>query len=325
MSMELKHALHERTAGGSPVGSPALPKFGGLMLAGLAVVAASLLARGQSVETAKAAPAPAEGRRAEELRRRAARLADRISNAADQVAKAKEAVEADRIQVRQAENSYNQARYEREVAELAPEEYLQGEFLAEKDKIAWELSFAEQKIQMGQMSKTEIPKLLKEQEQVDLKNNTKSVYALYELRNRIAGAESEMQSARFAMEAAMTKRKVLEGFEKPKKIKALNAVIEAARASELRRKSALEQAKSSEAAASRRVDELKLSSSEMKAVKLLEEAFDIRRKLQEAKEPTAQSALAQSFADKLEAAERLWDDEQDRRAEARFRMMLKPG
>jgi hypothetical protein len=145
---------------------------------------------------------------------------------------------AQQIATRKAEAEYHNARLAREIAEITVREYLEGLYSQEIATINGEIALAESDLQRAQ-------------DQLDRarRMDEKGFIPVYP-----KGVEElSVKKARFALEQARSKKKVLVDYTRPKRIKALKSEVEKARADELAKKAAWELEKSKESALEREV------------------------------------------------------------------------
>jgi len=149
---------------------------------------------------------------------------------------------AQQIASRKAEAEYNNAKLTREIAEIAQREYEEGIFFQDLATIDGEIKLAKSDLSRSEdrldwarrmFVKGYIPLVTKNSEELTLRR------------------------AKFALEQAQIKRKVLVDFTKSKTLKELKSEIEKARSNELAKKAAWEREKAKEADLERQVGQSK--------------------------------------------------------------------
>jgi len=157
---------------------------------------------------------------------------------------------AQQIAARKAEAEYQNARLTREIAEIAALEYAEGIILQDIATVDGEIKLAESDLSRSQdrldwarrmFDKGFLPKAKKVSEELSLKK------------------------ARFALEQAQAKKKVLVDYTKPKTIKELKSEVEKARSTELAKKAAWLREKAREAELERQVGQPQAPSAKPKS------------------------------------------------------------
>ncbi len=157
-------------------------------------------------------------------------------------ARAKARWRAQQIVARKAEADYHKARLDREIAEIKQLEYQESELPQDLDSVDAEVMLAE-----SDLSRAE------DRSQWARRMFAKGFVALAVK----VSEELALKKARFTLEQAQTKKRVVVEFSKGKSIKELKCAIEKARAEELARKADWELEKSRERELERRVVKLK--------------------------------------------------------------------
>ncbi len=147
------------------------------------------------------------------------------------------------IATRGAEASYQNAKLTREVAEIAVTEYEEGIFKQDWETVEGEVKLAESDLKRAE-DRVDWSKRMLEKRYV-----SKAQYIADEL---------ALQRAKFALEQAQTKRKVLKDFTKDKTVKELRSEVEKARSDELAKQATWELEKSKEAKLRKQIENCKL-------------------------------------------------------------------
>ena len=124
-----------------------------------------------------------------------------------------------------ADAAYQQAKLTREVAEIAVKEYVEGVYLQERATIKGEIKLAESD-------------LARAEDRVDWA--TRMLDKGYVSKAQQVSEDLNFQKAKFALEQAQRKMKVLEDFTKAKTIKELKSEVEKAQSDELAKQQTLE-------------------------------------------------------------------------------------
>jgi hypothetical protein len=134
-----------------------------------------------------------------------------------------------RLTTKTAEANYQNARLDREVAQVAVTEYVQGHFASQKHNVGGEIRIAEAELDLAV-----------EELNAARTNKTRSGLTLRRL-------ELNVLRARFALEKAQHREKVLLDYTKGQKIKELQAAVEKVHSTELAKQATWELEKAKQA------------------------------------------------------------------------------
>ena len=132
---------------------------------------------------------------------------------------------AQQIVTRKAEANYQNARLTREIAEFAVLEYAEGIFNQDLATVEGEIKLAESNLQRSKDRLDWARRMFKKG---------------YVAKSIVVSEELALKKARFSLEQAQSKKKVLVDYTKPKTIKELKSEVEKARSDELAKKATWE-------------------------------------------------------------------------------------
>ncbi len=148
------------------------------------------------------------------------------------------------ITINKAMASYNEARLDREVAELAVAEYAEGTSRQDQEVSSGDITTATSSIQKAndRLNRTRAAREQFNAGPGGRPGNASSadIMARLDIEDRIAAAEQTIEREKIVLDLAKTKRKVLDEFTRPKMIKVLSSAVERQRTKELAMKAALE-------------------------------------------------------------------------------------
>ena len=125
---------------------------------------------------------------------------------------------AQEVVAKEAETAYQNARAEREVAELAVTEYVEGIYKQQLEALKYQDRTGRGRIRRVEAQREKIKRLIE-----------KGIYP----KNRLTASDVAMQRAKLVLEAAQGEKSILEKFTMGKKVKLLQGRVEKARSDEL--------------------------------------------------------------------------------------------
>jgi hypothetical protein len=216
-------------------------------LVGFGMTSAPSLAGGGDDETRSREGNPSRADRVAEARRALRACDDRLIGLAKRVLDERDPRQAVmdqlvelRIDVGQAHADYLNAKFDREIAEIAVVEYKEGIFPQELSTVEGELSLAKSDMERGRDLVT-IAKERQEKIKEVADENTAYGRAMgFQYSDLIVSAMLEQEKRKLALEQAESKKKVLVAYIQPKRIKELEAQVAATRSKESAKQAAWE-------------------------------------------------------------------------------------
>jgi len=130
------------------------------------------------------------------------------------------------IATEKAEGAYQEAKLDREVAELAVIEYTEGVYKQEQEILGGEIAVAKSSIQRAEARLTRTRDAEKRlNEGLPAKPAAAEIMAKLDIEDRVAAAEQTLEREKLAVDLANTKRKLLGEYTRGKLTKALNSAV----------------------------------------------------------------------------------------------------
>jgi hypothetical protein len=188
------------------------------------------------------------------------------------------------ITIKTAEAKYEDAKLSRELAELAISEYQEGIFVQDRAAAEGEVKLAQSDLERARQGIEEAKERLARIRQAS-RGSAGDLSLEYMYTDRLAAAQLQEQRARFAIESAEGKLKLLLDHTKPKRLKELRAAVERARSDELARHAQWELEKSKLQQLQKAIEQPGPQADQMRVLPLLGKAIPIeeqvRRKLEQ--------------------------------------------
>ncbi len=175
------------------------------------------------------------GRRLKGCHERIAALGESVIAEIDNQSRASKEAMNPEIGVRSADAQYQQAKLAREVAEIAVLEYEQGIYPQDEATVKGEIKLAETELKRA-LDRIDLVKERLTKIKGASKGSAADVALEYAYEDRITEGELALRRARFALEVAASKLKVLQDYTKDKTTKELKSAVEKAGSVELGKK-----------------------------------------------------------------------------------------
>ena len=184
------------------------------------------------------------------------------------------------LQVSSAEARYKKAKLDREAAKLAVDEYQNGTFVREKSIAESEIQCARNELERARKALPEAKERLVRIRALLRNESALSLDVEYRYIDRVAAAELLEVKARFGLEQAESKKKVLEQYTKRKTITELMSEVEKAMSDELATQATWELEKGKLVAAKRMTKRPELTDVEKRILSLVQQAFPIQEAIE---------------------------------------------
>jgi hypothetical protein len=166
-------------------------------------------------------------------------LAGQVLGRADSTDQLRHQVVNQSITIKSAERVYQNAHLTREIAEIAVTEYQEGIFVQDRATAVGEVKLAESDLSRArdlvELAKERLAKIRQAS-----RGSAGDLSLEYTFADRLSMAQLQEQKAKFALEAAESKLKVLLDYTQPKRLKELQAAVEKAHSDELAKQAAWE-------------------------------------------------------------------------------------
>jgi len=229
-------------------------------------------------------------------------------------------IQTQAINVQDADGAYLNAKLTREVSEIAVMEYEEGIYLQDLARAQGEVRLAESDIK-GSMEEIVNSTALLEKIKKISSGSVYDTLAVVQFEARVKSAQLSRRKAELELETAKSKLKVLQDYEKPKRLKELKSEVEKARSNELAKELTAQLEKSKLARIKKQAEGVKPPAKYQPILSLLAEAAQLDGELHgklaklEPKEDTPQAGsrieieeLGKSLEAKVNEAGRLFED-----------------